>query len=107
MPLFIGCDNVLKYSGAHDADVTPASQSDYLNALTVTYVVNDSNGTQITTGTLSYVSSSNGNYKGTIDGAVTAALTVGALYTIIITATGGGYDDERFLDETAARRGAA
>lgn len=99
--LGIGCDENLKYSGAQDAE-----SAAYLNTGTCTYTLQ----TQATppvvldSGTLSYVAASNGEYLGIIDAAVTALLTAGAFYDIIITFSQGNYNDKRKIAYMAQNR---
>lgn len=64
----------------------------YINDATITYAVKDSAGATVSggTGTLSYVTGSNGDYKGTIPDSVTSLLTENALYDVVITARESG-----------------
>lgn len=102
-----GADEYLKYFGASDS-----ADDSYLNSGTCTYAIyensNGSLGTAVSggTGTLSYIASSNGNYRGIIDAAVTGAMTVGAYYWIVITFVQGNYNDQRTLAAQCVRRGA-
>lgn len=84
-------DVLVTLTGAQNAD-----DDSYLNAATVAIVVNDLGGTEvISSQSLSYVSSSNGNYKATVDKLVfSAALTQGRQYVALCTVTEGGLDKE-------------
>lgn len=107
MNLFIGCDATVKYEGARDA-----VSGSYLNSLTVAYELQELpaagsvDGTVVSggTGSLAYVAASDGNYRGVIDGAVTALLDEGTTYQVKITATGGGYDDVQYIEANAKKR---
>lgn len=60
----------------------------FLNAATVTAVVNKTDGTELVSSiTLSYKAASNGIYQGSI--ADTESLVFGAKYDVVITADGG------------------
>lgn len=100
--LYIGNDRYITLSGLNDA-----ADNSYLNSATVTYAIYEANGTAVSggTGTLSYISASNGNYRGIIDAAITATLTAEAAYYIAITATQGNYDGLFRIDCTARIRG--
>lgn len=76
----INSTNTLKIVGL-------VSEAGYENAATANYVINDSAGTQIDSGSLSYVAASSGDYTATIDEAV--PLVAGRKYELIITVTSG------------------
>jgi len=90
-PLYINADQDLFLVGARLADGT------FLNSATVTWAVYTAAGSAVSgaTGTLSYVSGSDGNYAGVIASTVNASFTENAKYTLIITLVQGGYNDER------------
>lgn len=95
--LFIGADVTITLTGM-------SGGGSYLNAATATWTLADNSGTTVTTGSLSYVSASNGNYSGVIDAATTGTLTEGAVYTLTVTFAQSGYDDKRRLRLSAAYR---
>lgn len=99
-PVYIGCDFNARYRGAQDA-VSLA----YLNTGTCTYSLQSLDGTILDSGSLAYVAASNGDYLGVIDAAVTALLTVGASYKLVITFVQGNYDDKQVLTLWANYRG--
>jgi hypothetical protein len=98
-PLFIGADMNVYYDGA-----SVASTGSYLNAGTCTYALKNAAGTSVGTGTLSYVASSNGNYRGTIESTVTANLSEDAEYFLEITFAETPYNDFRRIAMRAAYR---
>ena len=98
--LAINADNYLRYYGAQDSET-----GDYLNSGTCTYSLREEDGTELATGTLSYVSGSNGNYRGILDSADTAGLTDGERYVIVIIFDQDNYEDERRLYHRAGYRG--
>ncbi len=84
---YVGNDNRLKLDGLRDADDT------YINDATVTCTgIEDEDGNAISGDTfpktLSYVSASDGNYRGTLQ--QTLQLEDGVTYVAIITVDGGG-----------------
>jgi len=97
--IYIGCDNLIKYTGAKDSD-----SGTYLNTGTCSYTLTDSAGATIGSGTLSYVAASNGNYEAIVDAVVAALLEDGAIYTLTVTFVQGNYDDKRQLAVSAAYR---
>lgn len=97
--IFVGADFDVDYALARTRAGT------YLNSGTCTYTLVDSDASSLDSGTLSYVSGSNGKYTGVIASTVTAALTIDALYTLTITFNQGDYDDRRVFTLTAKQRG--
>jgi hypothetical protein len=104
--LYLNADNNIKVTGLSDAD-----SGDYLNSATVTYVIKNEAGSTITngTGTLSYVTASNGNYLGVVDSAVmvtTSAIpfTLTGVFFIEITVDSSAYEDFRRIPCTVAYR---
>lgn len=97
--IYIGADHNVSYTGARNA-LTGA----YFNAGTCAWTLADSTGATVATGSLAYQSGTNGNYYGTIDAAVTETLEQDAPYTVTITFSQAGYDDERVLNVRAAYR---
>lgn len=98
-PIYIACDHKLSYSGARTG-VTP------INDGTCSFTLALSGGATVTSGNLTYVASSRGDYEAIIDAADLANLTEGATYVVTITFTSpGGYDDKRYLSFIATKRG--
>lgn len=100
--LYIANDHVLELNGLKDA-VTGS----YINSATVTAVLKDQVGNQVPGQTwpltLSYVSGSNGIYRGTLEN--TLSLTPGVRYVAEITVSGAGIPDSQFvLNVVAAKR---
>lgn len=77
----------------------------YLNAATVTYTLYTAAGVSVSTGTLTYVTSSNGNYLGVIESTVTSTLTAGASYYVRFTLAEGTADLADRLDLIARAPG--
>lgn len=101
MSLYISEDMNLKWTGASDDEA-----GTYLNTATVTAQVKTSAGVAVGSPvTLSYVTSSDGNYLGILDAAVTATLTENAQYRIEYTLTQGNYNGFRRILERAQYRG--
>lgn len=78
----IGSDVAVTWEGLQDH----ASEA-YINDATVTAVLTNSAGTTVQAFTMSYVASSDGNYRGTILN--TNSLTERDPYTLTVTATAG------------------
>lgn len=87
--LFISSDMTWTLPGVKNA-VSGA----FLNAGTCTYILKKSDGTTVTggTGSLSYVSGSDGDYRGTIESTVTTLLKNGDPYWLEVTFAEGGLD---------------
>lgn len=115
--LFINEDAKVKMTGL--SYTTDLGVFTYLNAATLTYVLTNTIGTTTVatftvpgtpiaggTGTLSYVATTNGNYIGTIDKAVTALLSDGAKYYLYVPIVESGRDGYRRLELRAEYRGA-
>ena len=87
--LYISNDTQIDVTGLQNA-----SDSSYLNSATVTATLKDSAGSEVSGVswplTLSYVASSDGNYSGTIDKAI--SVSDGVSYFLEITAAEGGLD---------------
>ena len=87
--IYISNDTQIDVTGLQNA-----ADSSYLNAATVTATLKDSAGSEVSGVswplTLSYVASSDGNYSGTIDKAVSISEQVS--YFLEITAAQGGID---------------
>lgn len=81
----IGSDHVVSISGLFDT----VSQT-FVNDATVSGALLNSSGGTVTTFSLSYVTGSNGDYRGAITSAVTSGLTLNADYTVQVTATSQG-----------------
>jgi len=97
--IYINEDNSVKVSDLRDGD-----NQGLINDATVTYVLKDSGGSTVGTGTLTYTSGSHGEYKAVIDKAVTAGLTEGARYYLEITMASGTRDGFRRIPLTAKYR---
>lgn len=104
--LYLQSDNDIKLTGLSVAD-----DGSYLNSATVTYAIKNEAGSTITggTGTLSYVSASNGNYLGVVDSAVmitTSAtpFTLTGTFFVEISIDSGAYEDFRRIPVTVAYR---
>lgn len=83
--LFAGSDNVVEADG-----VTNKLDDSYINDATATVVLRDADLAVVTGGSvsMSYVTGSNGTYRGTIP--YTVSMTVGAKYYVDVTITGDG-----------------
>ena len=102
MPLYIGADMNVKYTGAYDPEAAT-----YLNTATVTFTLYSNAAlTTVVTGptTMSYVAASNGNYLGVMQSSATSGLTNGTTYYLKVVLTQGAYDDMRVLTLLAAYR---
>ena len=67
----------------------------YFNAATVSMVVQDVSSTEVVSSqTLTYITSSNGNYEVSLDKALFSGLTLGRTYKAICTASESGVDRE-------------
>lgn len=98
LTLYVANDNVLELNGLIDKVA-----GTYINTAAVTYLLKDSNGTTVDSGSMTYVPSSNGIYRATL--ADTLIVTAGNSYTAIIDADGGAglkYHSESAI--TAATR---
>lgn len=82
----IGSDNALFLSGLQDS-----LTSSYLNSAVVTWQLTDSSNTVLGSGSLSYVSASNGDYQGNMPNSLTSTLVVGQRYFLTWTATYSGF----------------
>jgi hypothetical protein len=97
--IYFNCDHTVTVTGLRVGSAT------YLNDATVTYALKTASGTSVSTGTLTYVAASNGNYSGSIESSVTGTLTVGAMYVLEVTAVESPYDDFRRLELWCSYRG--
>lgn len=100
--LFLGNDTSVELIGLNRSDTDA-----YVNDATVTFTLKDSNGTAVTGAeniSMSYVSSSNGQYRGTLQDTVT--LTNGGTYYLEVTATGAGFKGFWRFECLARYRGA-
>jgi pectin methylesterase-like acyl-CoA thioesterase len=89
LPIYIGCDNTFEINDFRIAH-TPTS---FVNSGTATWILYDADGVAVTSGSgnMSYTTSSDGDWYGTVTAAVTATLTENAKYKIKISATDGTY----------------
>lgn len=99
--IYIGCDHTVSVTGLRIAGGA------HLNAATITYSLQSTDGTEITggSGSLTYTPASDGDYTGTIESTVTALLTNKVLYLLILTIAESPYNDKRWIELNAARRG--
>ena len=85
----IGSDNLVRLDV-----LTNASSGAYVNTATVTFTLKDASG-NIFGGqsgvSMPYVAASNGRYEGDLPQGVTVTMAPGALFTIEVTAVGGGF----------------
>lgn len=99
---WIGSDNLIWIKQLRDV-VEPTT---YINNATVTAVLTDSDGQEVTGASsiaLEHVSGSDGEYVGQI--AASVSLTKGAQYTATVTIVGGGFTLVRQIVRTAAYKG--
>lgn len=82
LALYVANDNVLELNGLIDE-----LAGTYINSATVTYALKDSDGATVDSGSMTYVSASNGVYRATL--ADTLSITAGESYTAVIDADGG------------------
>lgn len=103
--ILIRNDNDFRVRGFRDTRITPLTDS-YLNAATTATwelrTAKSPGGSQVSSGTLSYVTGSNGEYVGGIDDAV--SLTEGTEYWLHIVLAQGGVQGDWEVPLTAARR---
>lgn len=95
MPLdiYITTDNRVKLTGLHDPAYASTHASYYVNDATVTFLLKDSTDTNTVSGTsitLSYITSSDGDYAGSFPSTVT--LTDGTNYYARATISRSGQD---------------
>ena len=92
-PIYINCDNTIEIDGLRNSRLASSSlATSYINSGTVTMTLYDADNVAVTGATalaLAYVTSSDGDWYGTIPYSV--ALTENAKYTLVITATDGTY----------------
>lgn len=104
--LYLNEDHTVRWDGATK---TVNGTASYLNSATVTYALKDATGTAVSggTGTLSYISSSNGNYEGTIESTVvtTSNFTEGGTCFLELTLSEGLFNGFRRLVCRVAYRG--
>lgn len=98
--LYVGAAMDMNYSGAEFA-----ATGVLINNGTCTWSLADASAVVVGSGTLAYVALSDGNYYGQIPSSVTSLLTVDAPYTLTITFSVSGIeDDERVFALRAAYR---
>lgn len=97
LQLLIDCDQRLTFNKVRDDD------GNYLNNGTCTYaVVDPKTGNTVYSGTLSYVTSSNGKYTTVIDGPTqNSLLTYRKFYKVNVVFTKSGIDHRRYVDAIA------
>lgn len=106
LTLYLQADNNIKLTGLSDAD-----SGDYLNAATITYAIKNEAGATVTgaTGTLDYVTATNGNYLGVVDSAVMVLtslipFTIPGQFFVEISIDYGAYEDFRRIPVQVAYR---
>lgn len=108
--LFVGSDNSIWLRGLQADDALGT----YISTATVTFSLHTTQAAAIagtgaisdTSGTASYVTGSNGDYRGILDDAATVGLTIGTKYYLRIHVdAGSGKKDLRVLEYTARVRG--
>lgn len=85
LTIYVASDTLIEWDKA-----AKASDGTYLNAATVSYQLTDLAGNNISgaSGSMSYVTASDGRYQGVLDS--TVSLTDGQEYWILITLTSAG-----------------
>lgn len=97
-PFFIDCDHLIKFTGAKDIN------NDYINDGTCDYTITKKHGgTEIVSGTLDYVTDSDGNYQKAVDRASFADLEEGVFYFLDVTLSSPRSDDTHRKLELVAR----
>jgi hypothetical protein len=98
--LYIGSDNLVEWDGLYD-NVLAA----YINDATVAFALKPAaGGANVASGSMAYVASSDGLYRGTIEDGTT--LTAGTKYALEVTATASGDRvDFRRIEYVAKYRG--
>jgi hypothetical protein len=106
LTLYLNSDNNIKLTGLSDAD-----DGSYLNAATVTYTIKNEAGSTVTggTGTLTYVTASNGNYLGVVDSLVVVTtsatpFTLNGSFFLELSVDSGAYEDFRRIPVNVAYR---
>jgi hypothetical protein len=101
-PLYINEDNAIRWDAAKRA-----AAGTYINSGTGTWELLDADLNLLVSGSLSYVSSSNGRWQGTIDKTDVDDLVEGAVYYVDLTLTdGSGADGFRRIECVAQYHGA-
>lgn len=110
--IFVGSDNAIWLKGLRADDALDT----YISTATVTFslhttkqnAIDNASAIADTSGTASYVTGSNGEYRGILDDAATVGLTVGTKYYLRIHVdAGSGRKDLRVLEYTARVRSGA
>jgi hypothetical protein len=103
--LYIGEDNNLYWDGAAGTSSTTGATA-FLNAATITYALKTAAGASVASGTgsLTYITGSDGNYVGAIQSTVTSTLTAGAVYYLEYTLVSSPYNGFRKLKRRAKYR---
>lgn len=98
--IYINADNTVTLNKVKDLDGV------FLNAGTCTFVLKTKKeGTVVHTGTLTYVTSSDGKYQEVIDASVTAGLVESDYYYLDVDFAEGSYDGYFRLEVQASYRG--
>jgi hypothetical protein len=86
--IYIGSDHDVELLG-----VKSRAGGGFINSATAVWVLSDGeDGSTISTGTIPYVASSDGDYRGVIDRSVTLGLVEGEIYYVTAVLSGGGND---------------
>jgi hypothetical protein len=104
--IHIGEDRNVWWEGATGTSSTTGATG-FLNAASITYALKTAAGASVASGTgsLTYITGSDGNYVGAIQSTVTSALTAGALYHLEITLVSSPYNGFRVVKMRAKYRG--
>lgn len=94
------CDHQIKFDRVRDLS------NAYLNSGTCTFdITKDADGSSVASGTVSYVTSSDGKYLVVLDKVYAANVVVYERYTLKVTFEGtGGQSDERYVELEGAKR---
>lgn len=95
MILYINSDNLLRWDR-----MRLASNGNYVNDATVTWALEDAGGDEVATGSLEYVSATNGQYDGVLES--TVVLVSGGIYYLKVTAESGQANGFRRVECVAA-----
>lgn len=97
LTLYIDSDNLVEVTGLKDA-----SSGDYINTADVAWSLKrHPSGTEVASGSMDYVTGTDGNYRGTIEN--TATLMEGQRYWLDVTVSGSGVPDGFSRDKCIAK----
>ena len=98
--VYVSCDNVIQVD-----ELTNELTGNYMNSATCTFTLYDEDNVAVsgaTTVAMAYVAASNGKYQGVLES--TVALTVGEVYTVVVSIAQGGIVDSRRWEALACYR---